>query len=196
MTETQISDVLVDAIVEVLTEKLQTTIDKADSAYVPHIQGGKLQADPVVRGEAWGHSIEVHLGDPDSLADKWVDELAGPDDPYVKMMGGLPFAEIGGGGFSGIFWWRRGVIDINTFLVQMPETSRDEARQVHNLLRRRVEQALGDGHGGAFLGLTDSEGKEQVILFMPMKSRGTESGGPGQFIWRGRVWWQALVSRT
>lgn len=193
----QISDVLVDAIVEELTEALQTNIDKADPAYVPFIQGGKLQADPVVKGESWGHSIEVHMGDPDTIEDKWCDELAGPEDPYVRMSNqALPFAEIGGSGFSGIFWWRRGVVDINSFFVLKPEYDRSKARQIHNLLRRRVEKVLGESHGQKFLGLTDDEGDEHVILFMPVKSKGIESGGPNQFIWRGRVWWQALTERT
>lgn len=196
-TGDQISDVLVDAIVVALTEELQTNTDKADLAHVAHIQGGKLQSDPVRAGETWGHSIEVHIGDPDTLEDTWVDELAGPDDQYIKFapQGGLPIAEIGGG-FSGLFWWRRGVIDINSFFIGK-DYDRDKARQVHNLLRRRVEQVLGDGSGGGFLGLSDSSGKEQVIFFMPVKSRVSESGGPpAQFIWRGKVWWQALVSRT
>lgn len=197
-TGDQISDVLVDAIVDALTEELQTNIDKADPAYIAHIQGGKLQADPVRAGDTWGHSIEVHIGDPDTLEDTWVDELAGPDDQYIKFFqpGGLPIGEIGGGGFSGLFWWRRGVVDIDSFFI-IKDYDRDKARQVHNLLRRRVEQTLGDGHGGSFLGLKDSSGREQVIVFMPVKSKVTESGGPpSQFIWRGRVWWQALVSRT
>ncbi len=197
-TGDQISDVLVDAIVVALTEELQTNVDKADPAYIAHIQGGKLQADPIRAGAGWGNSIEVHIGDPDTLEDTWVDELAGPDDQYIKYApaGGLPISEIGGGGFSGLFWWRRGVIDINSFFIGR-DYDRDKARQIHNLLRRRVEQVLGDGSGGGFLGLTDSSGKEQVIFFMPVKSRVTESGGPpSQFIWRGKVWWQALVSRT
>lgn len=198
-TGDQISDVLVDAIVVALTEALQTETDKADPAYVPHIQGGKLQADPVRAGETWGHSIEVHIGDPDSLEDTWIDELAGPDDHYIKFphAGGLPIAEISGGsGFAGLFWWRRGTVDINSFFLAKGY-ERDVARQVHGLLRRRVEQVLGDASGGKFLGLTDDSGREQVIFFMPVKSKVMESGGPpSQFIWRGKVWWQALVGRT
>lgn len=196
----QVSDVLVDAIVAALIEELQVNSDKADESYVAHIQGGKLQADPVQKGDKWGHSIEVHIGDPDTIEHTWADELAGPDDRYVKLHSGssgvLPIAEIGGGGFSGIFWWRRGVVDINSFFLKKGY-ERDKARQVHNLVRRRVEQVLGDGHGGSFLGLTDDDNREQVIVFMPVKSSAVESGGPpAQFIWRGRIWWQALVSRT
>lgn len=194
---TQISDVLVDALVDALTSALQTNIDKADPAYVAHIQGGKLQADPVQKGEAWGNSIEVHLGDPDTIEDTWVDELAGPEDPYVRMSKWqIPYAESGGAGFAGLFWWRRGVVDINSyFIVNAEDFDRDKSRQVHNLLRRRVEETLGENHGNAFIGLTNSAGNEHVVLFMPVKSKGVESGGPGSFIWRGRVWWQALVSR-
>jgi hypothetical protein len=193
----QISDVLVDAIVEALTSALQTNIDKADPAYVPHIQGGKLQSDPIVKGESWGHSVEVHMGDPDSIEDTWADELAGPEDPYIRMsVSAIPFAEIGGDGFAGEFWWRRGVVDINSYFIVTANYDRNEARQIHNLLRRRVEKVLGQSHGSAFIGLTDSEGDESVIQFFPVKSVGRESGGPDQFIWRGRVWWQALVERT
>ena len=197
MTSNQVSDVIVDAIVDALKQELQINTDKTDPSYVAHIQGGKLQADPIQKGDSWGHSIEVHIGDPDTIEFTWVDELAGPDDEYIKFYslnsGRLPIMEVGGTNFSGMFWWRRGVVRINSFFI-LPAYERDEARQVHNLLRRKVEQVLG---GGSFVGLKDDDNREQVIFFMPVKSSAKESGGPSnQFIWRGRIWWQALVSRT
>jgi hypothetical protein len=144
--------------------------------------------------------IEVHTGDPDTIEDTWADELAGPDDQYVKFAspgGALPLWEIGDPtGFSGMFWWRRGTISIDSYFLEKGY-DRDKSRQVHNALRRAVEEVLGDLQGSTFRGLTDSSGKETVIAFMPVKSTGRESGGPpSSFIWRGKVWWQALVSRT
>jgi len=158
----QISDVLVDAIVEALKEELQTNTDKADPAYCAHVQGGKLQDDPIAAGETWGHSLEVHIGDPTSLEDTWVDELASPEDPLVTMpRTGLPVYEIGGSGPVGVFWWRRGTIDVNSYFI-IKSYKRDEARQIHNLLRYRVEKVLSQNHANAFMGLVNSENDERV----------------------------------
>ena len=187
MADEHISDVIVNAIVDELKETMQLDTEKCDDAYGFLIKAGRLQDSPVQNK----NNITVHVGDPDSSSSEWADELARPDEQYQYVQ--VPTVSEIGGGFSGIFWWRRGTVNGELFYI-ITDYDRDKARQVANEVRRRIEDTLGTNLARAFVGLTD--GYEQVIVFMPVKSQAMEAGGPRQHIWRIKVWWQALTSRV
>jgi len=180
-----ISDIIVDTMVAELEAVLKTAVDPEHPSYVSFVQGGKLQANPVTKG----NSITVHIGDPEETSDDWVDEIALPSDPYVDVQ---TVAEIGGN-WNGLFWWRRGVVLIECFfLMSDVRYDRPKSRQVANDIRRSVETVIGSTDSG-FMGLSD--GYERCLLVMPSKSRAREAGGPNQHIWHVKVWWQALTTR-
>lgn len=187
MANEHISDVIVDAIVVKLRETMQLDTEKSDDAYGFLIRAGRLQESPVQNK----NNITVHIGDPDSSSSEWADELARPDEQYQYVQ--VPTVVEIGGGFSGVFWWRRGTVKCELFYIT-EDYNRDKARQVANEVRRRVEDTLGTDLARSFIGLTD--GYEQTIVFMPVKSEAMEAGGPRQHIWRAKVWWQALTSRV
>jgi hypothetical protein len=190
----EITSVLIEAIVTNLTADLQTAVAETDPAYVGYIQAGKLQDDPIAKGSTWGHTITVHGGDPDEIGSAWADEWVLPSDKILTAAPMIPTLEIGGTGFSGMLWWRRGVVSIDSFFV-LQAYDRSTARRIALDVRRRVEQTLGKNQGRAYIGLKDNYGQEQVLQFFVMKSQAVESGGPKQHIWRNKVWWQALTSR-
>jgi hypothetical protein len=185
-----ISDKLVELIVSELSdtdEGLNAGLASDTVAEWAHvIRGGLLQENPLVNKV----SVTVHMADPDEVDPSWNDELASPSDPYVPN---TPTWEIGGTGFSGIHWWRRGCVKIDMFFL-IDRLTRDEARQQANTIRARTEQILGRNSGQAYLGLTDDY-DEKVIVFMVNKSFNREGGGPSQLIWRAKVWWSALTTR-
>jgi len=186
MADSAISDVIIDAIVSGLTSRLSTEIPEADVTRANKVQGGKLQENPV----GYTISVTAHIGDPDELGDDWADEVALPDDPHIPH---LAFMEVGGD-YSGIHWWRKGVVKIEVFFVRNPELSRDESREKANIVRARAERLLGEGNGAIGVGLVDSFG-EQTIVFYPTKSHAREAGGPRQFIWHIKIWWKALTAK-
>ncbi len=186
MSGENITDILVDTIVDTLKIALQEDVAKEDPAYVTLIQGGKLQKNPVTDV----NSASVHIGDPEETTDDWVDEVAKPGDPLAEVW---TVSEIAGT-FNGTFWWRKGTIQVECFLIKKSvQYNRDKARQVANEVRRRVEYAIGT-NDSLFRGLSD--GQERVLMMMPVKSRSREAGGPRQHIWHIKVWWQALTTRT
>ena len=186
MSGENVTDILVDAIVDTLKTALQEDVAKDDPAYFTLIQGGKLQHNPV----SYVNSISVHIGDSEETSDDWVDEVAKPGDPHAEIW---TMSEVAGT-FNGLFWWRKGTILAECFFIKKDvQYDRDKARKVANEVRRRVEYAMGT-NDSLFRGLSD--GQERVLLMMPVKSRSREAGGPRQHIWHIKVWWQALTTRN
>jgi len=188
MTE-HITDKLVEAIVSELSDTatgINAGLDTDDVEYANVIRGGLLQENPLVPVVA----VTVHLADPDEVEPSWVDEIAPPTDPFVSY---TPAFEIGGTGFSGIHWWRRGCLKIDMYFL-VEGLDRNTARQSANAVRGRAERCLGRNGGRAFLGITD-DFSEKVIVFMVNKSHNREGGGPRQHIWRAKLWWSALTTR-
>lgn len=182
----QITDLLVEAIAAKLVEDVQDVVDSDDPTYVEVLRPGLLQENPLSNRT----SLTVHLGDPDEIdQDAWPDEVVQPGD---AVWPNTPMFEIGNP-VSGIFWWRRGTIKVDIFLIKTKE-DRATAREVSNTIRARIERSLRI-RAQEYQGLEDAHG-EQVILFMPAKSYAREGGGPGQHIWRVYVWWQAMTEQS
>jgi hypothetical protein len=180
----QLSDSLVEAIAAIVKAALEAGLFEDDPMWPTVVRPGLLQENPLSNKV----SATVHLGDPDEVADSWVDETADRDDPYIPY---TPMFEIGGT-VGGMFWWRKGCVKCELFWIK-DQLDRDEARERANVIKGKIERALMT-RSQDIIGLQDTYG-ETVIAFLPVKSAAREGGGPNQLIWRVKVWWQALTAR-
>jgi hypothetical protein len=100
----------------------------------------------------------------------------------------LPVGEIGGG----IYWWRRGTINVNVFFVRQrfeEEIAVQYAYDFYGRLQRAVEAV-------SLAGLVDDYGERCAGHPYVEASTFFESGGAKQFVFRGKLYWRALTWRT
>jgi hypothetical protein len=90
-------------------------------------------------------------------------------------------------------WWRRGSVKWEFFGTVTGE-NRVEAERIAGVIQGRIERAIDNSQ--RIPGCAD-DFNNRTILIQAVVSSATEGGGPpNQFIWRGKVLWQALVSRS
>lgn len=96
----------------------------------------------------------------------------------------LPVGEIGGG----IYWWRRGTIDFQTYFVRQnyPE---DRALQYAYGFYGRLLKCVETIHVGD---LVDDYGEKAYGSPYIEGASFFESGGKNKFIWRGKLLWRVL----
>lgn len=179
----QISDLIVDGLVTDLTAGLVDAIDLESDEIVGVVRGGQLQENPV-KARLY---VLVHVNDPDDPT--WEDQtVASRQQNLDREFIDIPAFEVGGGGM----WWRKGIVEFGLFATKSKET-RDQARQVANMVKGRIEKII--QLSTSAVGITDSLG-EFAVKIMAVASRLEEGGGPPRsFIWRGRVRYQVLTNR-
>lgn len=192
----QIVDMVIDAYVTYLTYTMITTIDEDNPTRAGEVRGGRLQDDPTLSGIF----VLFHPNDVSETGWKSVPSLAESNHPMGISGGGggispLPPFQIGGGEF---LWWRRFTMEIGCFFINKGYT-RNQARQYAHIVFGRAEQSIikgGVDRDAGILGLIDIFG-ETVLNVILSSTRYTEGGGPpNDFIWRGRIHFDALTART
>lgn len=167
-----------------LVTQLKDLIGDDDYAKSMLVRVGQLQDDPTTNLNLLGASITVltMMGDHDD-PDKWVNTVLGGPGQEIRFDAN-PY-EIGGGEI----WWRRFTTKISQF---WPETfTREQARQWGHEVLSRAEYAI---KHAPLVGATDDYG-ECATEIKVVYSRNLEEGGPGQFIWQAKIWWQVMTGK-
>lgn len=128
--------------------------------------------------------IYVNPGDPDdhSIVDG---RITVDDMESLKMK--LPAGEIGGGHY----WWRRGTIYMGMYYTTQ-NLDQAVAADYAQIVRGRAE------HYAERVNVADlvDEFGERAYYLMVISGLLTEGGGPeNQYLWRGKLVWQALTHR-
>jgi hypothetical protein len=174
-----ITHLLVNRIATQLDSDLRVAVsDKYIKAKV--VKPYRFQASPIENNIY----LYVTSGDPDdpSLMDGrvTVDET-----DNLKMS--FPAGEIGGGHY----WWRRGTIYIGAYYVT-DNLDQDVAANYAQTVRGRAEYYAERVN---VANLVDEFG-ERAYYLMVISGLLTEGGGPeNQYLWRGKLIWQALTHR-
>jgi len=178
--QTSLLDVLMDGLVTHLAQELMTDItDPLDADNKGGVvRFGKLQADPSV-GKV---NILIHYGDED-----WKHQLYTPE---VRGTVGwdMPMQEIGGL-YPVTYWVRRFIVELKVFLTG--EADRDEARRNSHVVLSRSEWAL-----TTYAVVTDQDSfGEQAHNIQVRDSYMRESGGEGDFIYRGQIRFEVFTKK-
>ena len=178
----QITDVIIDNLILDLTDEFE---DVPDDEIAGVIRGGRLQDNP----EKARISLTVHVGDPDKPSN-WYDVFFARRDRVLDTHYFEAHASEIGGGQT---WWRRGAVKWEFFGTRSKE-SRTEARRIAGTIRARIERAI---NTSVRVPACSDDFDETAVLIMATESSAVEGGGPpNQFIWRGKVLWQALTSKS
>lgn len=107
----------------------------------------------------------------------------------------LPVGEIGGG----VYWWRRGSINLSVFFVRQrfqEDIAMQHAYDVYSRLLKALEQTPFPSRSESTpYGLQDDYGERAYPPLYLEAASFFESGGGQQFIWRGKVLWRVLTWR-
>jgi len=172
---------LVERIAESLTTEMQTNLAQSDPTRAKVVKPYRFQQSP----------IEDHIylaispGDPEN-PNNMDGRVTLQEMENLKM--NFPAGEIGGGHY----WWRRGIITIGAYFVTKGYTQTKAAGYAQQV-RGRTE------HYAERVNVTDlvDEFGERAYYLMVISSNFTEGGGPeNQYLWRGKVVWQALTHRV
>ena len=174
-----ITHMLVDRIASQLDTDLRVSVsNKYVKASV--VKPYRFQASPIDQPIY----VYVTTGDPDdpSLMDGRISV-----DNMEDLRMELPAGEIGGGHY----WWRRGTIYIGAYYVT-DNLSQSVAADYAQTVRGRAEYYTERVN---VADLVDEFG-ERAYYLMVISGRLTEGGGPeNQYLWRGKLIWQALTHR-
>jgi len=174
-----ITHLLVQRIASELDTHLRVAVsDKFTKASVvkPH----RFQASPIDNPVY----VYVTTGDPDDPT--LVDGRITLDD-MEKLGMKLPAGEIGGGHY----WWRRGTIYMGAYYTTQNVTQNNAANYAQTI-RGRTEYYAERVN---VADLVDDFG-ERAYYLMVISGNLTEGGGPeNQYLWRGKMVWQALTHR-
>jgi len=181
MSSDHISDLVVDNLILDLQELFATVLDVPEEIGI--VKGGNFQQNPLNKRIY----CCVYIGDPND--DAWKDSNAAHAiQDLSRSQFQIEAFEIGGG----TMWWRRFAVEFGFFGIKSKE-GQDEARQIANITRGRVELAIAKSK--RLPGLGDSLG-EHVLMVHVVTSQAFEGGGPpNQYIWRGVVQLQVLTNR-
>lgn len=160
--------------------------DSPDGEVAGIIKNGRLQDDP----EAAVISITVHVGDPQN-PDKWMDNIfASRDEALDRSQFEAYTWEVGG---RSSIWWRRGAV-LWEFFGTKTGDSQSEAQRKAGVIEGRIQRAI--DHSIRVPGCID-DFNELAINIMSRSSQKFEGGGPpNEYIWRGKILWQALTGRS
>lgn len=176
-----LSQFLVDVLSEYLiTEPDESDIDPEWKNSAGLVRAGKLQANPLI-GKI---NVLVREGGED-----WPDVYAHKDNQdgiYV------PETEIGGGGSMTTWFLRRFYVEMRIYL-----RTRDRlyAQQSKNIVQSRAFQALLSGQTHQKIRELAMDDFGETAHFVNIQeSFMREGGGPGTFIWKGKIGCQFLTS--
>ena len=160
---------------------LQDEVPDSDPTKAVLVKVGRFQDNPVKKNV----SVSVVGGDFEDPS--YLDGRADHESLDEIGLRNLPIGEIGGG----MYWWRRGTLDFKTFFVR---ERYDEiiamkyAYEFYGRLLNAIETCN--------LSFVDSYG-EKTNGIPPFVEGASffESGGPNQYIWRGKLKWRVLTWR-
>ncbi|MGC9423770.1 hypothetical protein [Vibrio sp.] len=178
---TMIVPLIMMATRDYLEVALQDEIPDNDPTKAVVVKVGRFQDNPVQK------NVLVAISGGDYEDPSYLDARA--DHQSLDQIGlkNLPIGEIGGG----TYWWRRFSIDFRTFFVKQrleEDIAMKYAYEFYGRLLKAVETCT--------LRLTDSYG--EMTNNIPPFIEGAsffESGGPKQYIWRGKLLWRVLTWR-
>jgi len=173
-----LQDMVGDRFVEVLTSACITLVE--DEEYrATEVKQGIFQDDPVKRRTV----LTVNPGNIDETATtpRWSNANAEAEKEIIR----IPSYEIGGGGFQ----WLRYTIDVYVYLVRTKE-SQDKSRNIGMGMFGRICKAL----DALPLGITDELGYTAIQAYVKSNVP-YEGGGPGSYIWKGKVFVEVLVAK-
>lgn len=169
---------LISRLEEYLTQKMITDVDPGDPSKLNVVKIGRYQAAPP--------PLYLTISPGDQEDPEFTDGLVNLREiERISMY--VPTREIGGG----VFWWRRGHIEIGCFLNAsglVEKAAAAVATEVPSRLSYWLPQVTVSD-------LVDSyqEGAMQMFVF---GDTFFEAGGPPkQYIWRGSLKWQCLTHR-
>ena len=178
---THVMNLVLDALVMSVTQKMQTSIDPADLTYADVVKKGLLQTDKV------GKNVQVGFQGGDHQDPEQKDSISSLQRiPDIGVY--VPEREVGGGQS----WWRRGTAQIECFFVRQRLTE-DEAFVAGYEVLGRLMSSIEEVN---LSGMTDDFG--EIALHHPYCYANTffESGGPPKtYIFRGKVLWMILTER-
>lgn len=177
--ETMIVNLILDALVDHLTTKMITEPELDKRLHI--VKKGLLQQNKV----QYNLAIGVMGGDHEdpNYKDGIVTWLDGND---IAME--VPAREIGGGQM----WWRRGTIRVECFFVASEKQTEDTA---HELAYEILGRLLANIETCPLVGLEDDFGEQAIKIFCYGNTFFESGGPPNQYIFRGKVFWQALTER-
>lgn len=168
MYEESIVNVLMDDSVDHLALKM--IIEVQDETKVGLVRSGRLQSDPTV----YKLNITLHPGGTDN-----------PDCSLPKGYAGIDAAFYMP---NGAYWLRKFYAEFEMFFVG--ETERDEARTKANVVMSRARAAM---MGFPLPNYRDAFNEGAILRCFVTKIELSEGGGPGNFIWRGKLHFEFLT---
>jgi hypothetical protein len=175
---THIVPLITERIADHLTTKLQTLVSADDPIRANEVKVGRFQDTPT-DFTVW---VAVQAGDPEEPNAK--DGIVSLGD-FENIHVVVPPREIGGGSR----WWRRGVIQFGCYFIDREE---DEARNLSYEVVGRICNYLETVKVSDLLDDFDEQAIKTYLFGQTM----FEGGGPGSYIWRGKVLWQCLTERS
>lgn len=177
---TQVVNLILDALVEHLTETMQTNISEDDLTYADVVKKGLLQSNKTQK------NVQIGVTGGDHEDPLYTDGIVTLEKlPNIGFT--LPAREIGGGQM----WWRRGVARIDCFFVRERLTE-DEAHEAGYDVLGRLLSSIEDT---SLYGLTDDYGEHAIKVFCFGNTYFESGGPPKSYIFRGKVLWQCLTER-
>jgi hypothetical protein len=169
---------ITDAVRDHLETQMLTVVHENDQLRANHVEVGRFQDNPTKMTVY----IAVSGGDPEDpdFKDGIVSLEEFPNVGITYFSG-----EIGGGSA----WWRRGNVQFGCYF---KGETQDSARTLSYEVLGRICQHLGTV---TVTDLEDDYGEQAIRMHLFANSM-FESGGPGSYIWRGKVLWQCLTERS
>jgi hypothetical protein len=178
---TQVINLVLDAMVAHITQGMQTAINPDMLSYVDVVKKGLLQTDKTSKNV----QIGITGGDHDDplYKDAIVSENQMQD---VGIY--FPAREVGGGQL----WWRRGIARVECFFIRERLTE-DEAFQAGYEVLGRLESLI---ETTPISNIVDDYGERAIMMFCYANTFFESGGPPKNYIFRGKVSWTCLTERS
>lgn len=175
----QIIDMILDRMVDRLTtEMIAHCVIKEEKASL--IKKGLLQVNKVEK------RIEIGVTGGDHEDPAYQDSITSMQRlPDIAQF--FAAREVGGGQM----WWRRGVCRIECFLLTDGLAEKDAFARAYNILGR-LENSIEDVY---IADIVDDYDERGVKIYCYGNTFFESGGPPTQYIFRGKVFWQALTER-